>query len=99
MSLTITLPDTIEAQLRRKAKAKQLSVEELALDILSTALEGEESLYVLEKVVARIQAMPPNPHSIRPASGSLGKALRHAPEDPDFDLAIWNQEWMAVEAD
>jgi plasmid stability protein len=99
MSLRITLPDKIEAKLRRKAKAKRLSVEELALAILNGALEAEEAYAEPEEVVMKIQATPPNPRSIRPATGSLVEALRDAPEDPDFDLASWNRSWAAVEAD
>jgi len=49
--------------------------------------------------VAKIRAMPPNPHGIRPAAGSLAEALRNAPDDPDFDLASWSREWAAVEAE
>ena len=52
-----------------------------------------------EEVVAKIQATPPSPGSLQPASGSLAEALRHAPENPDFDLAIWNQAWTDVEAE
>ena len=52
-----------------------------------------------EDVVAKIQAIPPNPHSIRLARGSLAEALRTAPEDPDFDLATWEREWAEVEAE
>jgi len=99
MSLTITLPDRIAAKLRRKATATRLSVEELALNILGSALEAEEAVYELENVAARIRATPPNPRSIRPAAGSLVEALRNAPEDPDFDLTTWNREWDAVERD
>jgi hypothetical protein len=29
----------------------------------------------------------------------LAEALRHAPDDPDFDLAAWNREWAAVEGE
>jgi len=36
-------------------------------------------------LVERIKATPPNPATIRPATGSLAEALQNAPEDPDFD--------------
>lgn len=52
-----------------------------------------------EGVVARIQATPPNPRSIRAASGSLAAALRDAPPAPEFDLGAWQNEWAAVEAE
>jgi hypothetical protein len=97
MSLNITLPDKIEALLRRRAKAKKIPVEQLALGILINALEAEGSFPEPGEVVARIRATPPNPRSVRPATGSLAEALRNAPEDPDFDLAAWNQAWAAVE--
>jgi plasmid stability protein len=99
MSITITLPHEIGAQLERRASAQRLSVERLALDILSDALEAEESFPTPEEVVAKIRATPPNPRGIRPAAGSLAEALRDAPDDPDFDLASWRREWAVVEAE
>lgn len=99
MSVTITLPPELETQLQRKAQAQNRLVEELALDLLTEALEVEEDFPTPEQVVARIQATPPNPHSIRPASGSLAEALRDAPNDPNFDLVLWEREWAAVEAE
>ena len=98
MAVTITLPDEMETKLQHKAQTQHRSVEELALDILGSALEQEEGFPTPEEVVAKIQATPPNPRSIRPARGSLAEALRSAPEDPDFDLASWEREWAAVEA-
>lgn len=53
----------------------------------------------LEEVVAKIRAVPPNPHGVRPASGSLADALRNAPEDSDFDLVAWTQAWKMAEAE
>ena len=89
----------METKLQHKAQTQHRSVEELALDMLGSALEQEEGFPTPEVVVAKIQATPPNPRSIRPARGSLAEALRSAPEDPDFDLASWEREWAAVEAD
>ena len=99
MAVTITLSDEIETQLHRKAEVQHLSVEELALEILGRALKTAELFPTPGEVVAKIQATPPNPHSIRPASGSLAEALRQAPNDPDFDLTLWNREWAAVEVE
>ena len=99
MAVTIILPDELETQLQRKAQVQQLSVEELALEILGQALETEKPFPSPEEVVTKIQATPPNPHSIRPADGSLAEALRNAPNDPNFDLAAWNREWAAIEAE
>ena len=61
--------------------------------------ERESVFPSLEEVVAEIRAIHPNPASLRPASGSLAEALRDAPDDPDFDLSVWNQEWAMVEAE
>jgi plasmid stability protein len=99
MTITITLPDQLEAQLQREAAAQQRSVEEVALAILSEALDQERTGPTLEDVVAKIQALPPNPQNIRPARGSLADALRNTSEPSDFDLARWNEEWAAVEAE
>jgi len=99
MAATITLPNEIEIQLQRRAETQRVSVEELALGILGNALETKELFPTPEEVVARIQATPPDPHSIRPAGGSLAEALRNAPDNPDFDLAAWNREWAVVQAE
>jgi cell pole-organizing protein PopZ len=53
----------------------------------------------LEEVVAQIKATPPNPAAIHPATASLADLLLDAPEDPDFDLERWTQQWAAVEAE
>ena len=99
MSITITLPDELETQLQQRAQAQNRSVEELALDLLTDALEANETYLTPEEVVVKIRATPPNPHSIRPARGSLAEALRQAPQDPEFDLVVWEREWAAVEAE
>ena len=99
MSITITMPDEIGVQLERKAKKERLSIEELALKLLQRVLQTDETFPSLEDVVAQIQAAPPNPHSLRPAKGSLTDALRDSPTDPDFDLETWNQEWATVQAE
>jgi hypothetical protein len=52
-----------------------------------------------EEVVARIKATPPEPGSLRPASGSLADTLRNAPQDPDFDLETWNKAWGDIAAE
>lgn len=46
-----------------------------------------------------IEATPPNPAAIHPATASLADLLEDAPEDPDFDLERWTQQWAAVEAE
>lgn len=51
----------------------------------------------LEEVVREIQENGQLPHNVRTAVGSLAQALENAPQDPDFDLATWQQEWAIVE--
>lgn len=99
MAITMTLPNDIVTPLKRQADAQPLSVENVVLDILGTALETEDTFPIPETVVAKIKATPPNPQSIRPARDSLAEALRDGPEDPHFNLARWNQEWAGVEAE
>lgn len=98
MTLTINLPKDLETKLKREAEARALSPEAYALDLLDNALE-EEGFPTPKEVVARIKATPPNPASVRRATGSLADALRDAPHDPDFDLEQWQREWDAVEAE
>ena len=66
---------------------------------MSITIDTESPFPSPEEVVAKIQATPATPISLQPAKGSLANALRHAPEDPDFDLATWNQAWADVEAE
>jgi hypothetical protein len=103
MGTTITLPEGIESRLRRKAKVQDLSIQELALDILYDALDRDDALshdeLSLEEVVARIRALPSKPHNIRTAQHSLADALKNAPKVPDFDIDAWEHEWEAVEAE
>ena len=101
MPVTITLPEKIETRLEALAEEQHLPVEKLALDILNHAVEAEmEGAFPTpEEVVAKIKALPPNPHGIRPAEGSLAQALRSAADDPDFDVVDWSQKWSAVETE
>lgn len=98
MTLIINLPQELETKLKREATARELSPEEYALNLLDDALE-QESFPTPKEVVAKIKALPPNPASIRRATGSLADALRNAPHDPDFDLAQWQKDWDAAEAE
>lgn len=50
-------------------------------------------------LVERIKATPPNLAAIHPATASLGDLLQNAPEDPDFDLETWTQQWATIEAE
>jgi hypothetical protein len=97
MSITITLPDEVQAQLQRAAESQRRSLEELAQDILANAAEAESAAPTAEEIVAKIRATPPNPTSFVAATASLAAALRNAPHDPDFNLAAWEHEWASVE--
>lgn len=99
MAVTITLPDELEARLQQRAKGLRLSLENLVLEILGRALGTDENFPTPDEVVAKIRATPPNPHGMRLAEASLAEALRKAPQDPDFDLATWNREWVEAEAE
>jgi hypothetical protein len=101
MPVTITLPDELAENLQTRAEAQQVSLAELIADLLNVAfaVEPDDDFPTPEEVVAEIKATPPNPASIRPATGSLAEALQNAPQDPDFDLETWNKEWAAVEAE
>ncbi|MBP9501390.1 MAG: hypothetical protein KBF17_04435 [Candidatus Promineofilum sp.] len=96
MTISIQLSETLEKNLRRAARQRRLSPEKLAAQILEEALFVETSPN-LEEVIAKIKALPPNPHAIRPAVGSLKEALEAAPEDPNFNLEKWQRQWAAVE--
>lgn len=99
MTITINLPNDIEARLENKARQQHISVEDVVLEILGQALDTDANFLESEDVVAKIQAASGNPAKIRPAVASLAKALRHAPNDADFDLDAWKREWAKVEAE
>jgi len=97
MTLTISLTDVVQAKLEKRAKAIDWSVEKMATHLLDEALE--DSFPALEEVVERIRNLPPGP-VIEPTSRiSLAQALRAAPEDPDFDLSVWQVQWQAAETE
>ena len=54
----------------------------------------------LEALIAEITSNPSKPENIHPASGNLAKHLANpvTKPDPNFDEAIWNQEWAKIEA-
>lgn len=99
MTLTLSVPKSLAQDLQRKANEQQRSVEEVALDLLAQAIDEDNHFPTPEEVVARIQALPPDPRNIRPAEGSLADALRNAPHDPNFNLEEWEQEWAIAEAE
>lgn len=96
MTLTIHLSDSLASRLRTRAALQRLSPEQLALDILSGALEGgNRSATTLDSVVAAIRATPPS--AKRPAAGSLLDALKVSASSTDFDLDQWEVDWAAIE--
>lgn len=97
MATTITLPDSLEAQLQQQAKVQRRSLEAVALDLLREALDATSNYPSVEDVVAKIKATEPNAGAIRPAQGSLADILRRASGPVDFDLEQWNKAWAAVE--
>lgn len=97
MPVTLTVPDDLEAQLRRVADAQHRSAEEVAVEILRTALL-DESL-VLDTAVSGIRATAPNPAGIRPARGALLDALPVGEADGSLDIASWEAAWAAAEAE
>ena len=97
MTATIALPNELETTLRRRADQQHLTLEEIALGILTEALEMDSEPPALEEVVLRIKAMAPSRRGLRPATGSLAQALRLAPSEPDFDLGRWRSDWARAE--
>jgi hypothetical protein len=96
--ITITLDDDLVAGLAHKAKKQQLSVEQIAIGILTEAVQEPESITSRE-AVARIQATAPNPSQIRSATANMADVLAASPEDPCFDLASWGRQWSVVGAE
>ena len=100
MALILDLPEQVEQKLYRKAAIQALSPETVALALLREALASEETDFPSpEDIVKKIKRLPPNPHALRPAQGSLADALHNAPTDPNFDLDEWNKEWRMIETE
>jgi hypothetical protein len=98
MELTIKLDDNLVSGLAKKAKEQKLSVEHLAISILTEAVREYQSV-TPQEVVARVQATASNPSQIRSATANLADLLGSANEEPDLDLEAWKRQWSAVEAD
>jgi len=98
MTLTITVPERLVAQLQRRAAEEQRSAEEAAVALLEEALDADV-WPTPEEVVAKLKALGPDPTAVRPAQGSLVEALRNLPSDPDFDVEEWDRQWEAFEAE
>ncbi len=98
MAIKIKLDDHLVSGLAKKAKERQLSMEHLAISILTEAVREFESV-TPQAVAARIQASAPNPCQIRSAIANLADLLRSSDEEPDLDLEAWRRQWSAAEAD
>ena len=96
MTIMISVPRSLEDNLREAARRQRVSPEQLAVQILEEALVDNE-LPTLEEVVAKIKALPRRPENLRPAVGSLRDLLAADSEDAEFDLEAWQREWAKVE--
>ena len=88
MATMIPIPDDLTKKLRAKASERHMPLDDLVVDILVEAVEGDggESL-TLEEVVAQIRATPPNPANFQPATESLADWLARTAADPSLDQA------------
>ncbi|MCB0191308.1 MAG: type II toxin-antitoxin system prevent-host-death family antitoxin [Anaerolineae bacterium] len=53
----------------------------------------------LVALVEHIKTTPPNPATVHSATASLAELLQNAPEEPDFDLESWTQQWQTIESE
>ena len=98
MAITIPLSDDLIAELNERAKKQQLTVEQLAIQILTEAVAGFE-LVTPREVVSRIRSTPPNPTQVRTSTANLADLLDAAPGHPFFDLESWKRQWSVEEAE
>ena len=102
MTLTITLPEPLNELLERKATRLQIPIDELATKLLSDVLLDEaEDEPTLEEIVARIQALPPNPEGFQRAERAHDLAyidwlLANPPTDT-MTMEEWEQFWPEIE--
>jgi phage I-like protein len=107
MSVTITIQDPLAIQIQNEARARKRPLEEVVNSLLTQALaeKSQADAFTLtpEEVVAKIQALPPNPSAFRPATGSLAEILAASiaaePKDEPFDQEAWDRQWDAIEAE
>jgi len=96
VSLVIEFSPPEEARLQAAAEREGVPVADIIRKAVVQYLPATEEA----AIVAGIPVLPPDPRNPRPAHGSLADALRAAaPENLDFDLAQWNRDWAAVEAE
>ena len=103
MIVTLELNQQVVKQFQEKAEAQDVPLEQLLVTILTAAADSQSGDTTIamtpEAVMAQVRTLPPNPQAIIPAQGSLLEALQTGPEDPDFDLATWDQQWAQAEAE
>lgn len=104
MALNLKIDDQLTFRLEEEAEARGLPVLQLVRSLLEQALAKEEAAVTPEDVVSRIRReAPPHPlDRIADASGDhteLLETLLAEPIDPSFDLATWQKEWDAAEAE
>lgn len=103
MVVKLELNDQVIEHYEGEAEAQALPLEQLLADILTTAAHVTVAPISLNKtpeaVMIEVRALPPNPNAVIPAQGSLLEALLAGPEDPDFDLDTWTQQWAQAEAE
>ena len=102
MTLTITLPEPLNELLERKATRLQIPIDELATKLLSDVLLDEaEDEPTLEEIVARIQALPPNPEGFQRAERAHDLAyIVWLLANPPTDTATaeeWERLWPKIE--
>lgn len=89
MTVTITLPDELATKLQSRAETKNLSLETLAINILSSVLELKEELDdypTPEEVVAKIKATPPIRRLLDPLPARWLRPCKTLPTTPTLIL-------------
>lgn len=97
MPVTLTVPDDLKVQLRRVAAAQHRAAEEVAVEILRTALL--DASLVLNTAVGGIRRDRANSAGIRPARDALLDALPAGEADGSLDSAAWEAAWAVAEAE
>jgi hypothetical protein len=113
MEITLTLPESMVERLERQAEQLNVSVDDLAWNLFSNGLPGDSLATLhpagadqparpsLAEVVARIQAIPPNPDAVIPATTTIDQVVAYWAANPpvEDDLAPeeWDRLWAAFE--
>jgi hypothetical protein len=95
-TINIQLPEALRQRAESIASERGSTIDDLVQELLEEYLAHNDQPS-LEKVVAKIKATPPNPSNFHPATQSLAELLTASPQDPSFDLEVWNREWAVAE--